>query len=71
MKCICAWCGVTIWDGGGDEVTHGMCASCMEKMEKETKEYNRKTSEKNADKLALGFTLSMMGIWGAILIGII
>lgn len=32
MKTICAWCGVTMKEGSGEAVSHGLCVDC-EKVE--------------------------------------
>lgn len=32
LKVVCAWCGVTIREGGdGADVSHGICALCFER----------------------------------------
>ena len=32
IKVLCAWCGVTIREGTGPRVSHGICPSCAEKL---------------------------------------
>lgn len=50
MKVVCAWCGLEIKAGTGNDVSHGICSACE-------KEFNRQIKEAKEKKQARGFKL--------------